>query len=73
MAKFLSAVIVREGRWFVARCPELDVASQGRTVEEALRNLEEAVRLYIEEMGSEALEEASEEAPLLTTIEVAGS
>jgi predicted RNase H-like HicB family nuclease len=32
-------------------CPELDVVSQGRTIEEALSNLKEAVELYIEEMG----------------------
>ena len=32
-------------------CPELDVVSQGYTVEEALKNLKEAVELYLEEMG----------------------
>lgn len=36
---------------FVALCPELDVVSQGPTVEEALDNLSEAVSLYIETMG----------------------
>lgn len=44
--------IIRKGeKQFVALCPELDVVSQGYTVEEALRNLKEAVELYIEEMG----------------------
>jgi len=44
--------IIRKGeRQFVALCPELDVASQGYTIEEALKNLKEAVELYIEEMG----------------------
>ena len=68
MAKFLSGAVVREGRWFVAHSPELDIASQGRTVEEALCNLEDAVRLYIEEMGRDALRDVGEEAPLVTTI-----
>jgi predicted RNase H-like HicB family nuclease len=48
----LSAAVRCEGDWFVAWCPELDVASQGRTVEEALANLREALELYAE--GQEA-------------------
>ena len=35
----------------MALCPEVDVVSQGLTVEEALNNLKEAVELYVEEMG----------------------
>lgn len=45
----LSAVIHRERKLFVSWCPELDVASQGKTVEEALANLKEAVELYLED------------------------
>ncbi|MEK6906120.1 MAG: type II toxin-antitoxin system HicB family antitoxin [Nanoarchaeota archaeon] len=45
-------VIVKKGeKQFVALCPELDVVSQGYTVEEAVENLKEACELYIEEMG----------------------
>jgi predicted RNase H-like HicB family nuclease len=44
----LTAVLEREGDGFVSLCPELDVASQGRTVEEALANLKEAVELFLE-------------------------
>ncbi len=47
----LTAVIRKGEKQFVALCPEVDVASQGYTVEEALKNLKEAVELYIEEMG----------------------
>ncbi len=47
----LTAFIRRGEKQFVARCPEVDVVSQGHTVEEALANLREAVELYIEEMG----------------------
>ena len=44
--------IIRKGeKQFVALCPEIDVVSQGYTIEEALENLKEAVELYIEEMG----------------------
>ena len=44
--------IIRKGeKQFVALCPELDVVSQGYTVEESLKNLKEAAELYIEEMG----------------------
>ena len=44
--------IIRKGeKQFVALCPEVDVVSQGKTIEESLDNLREAVELYIEEMG----------------------
>ncbi len=44
--------IIRKGeKQFVALCPEVDVVSQGYTIEEALANLREAVELYVEEMG----------------------
>lgn len=44
--------IIRKGeKQFVALCPDVDVVSQGKTVEEALENLKEAVELHIEEMG----------------------
>lgn len=39
---------VKEGRWFVARAVELGVVSQGRTLDEAQKNLKEAVELYLE-------------------------
>ena len=44
--------IIRKGeKQYVALCTELDVVSQGKTIEKALANLKEAVELYIEEMG----------------------
>ncbi len=49
--KSFTAIIKKGENQFVALCPELDVVSQGYTVEEALSNLKEAVELYIEEMG----------------------
>ena len=44
----LMAIIKREGSGYVALCPELDIASQGDTVEEVRRNLTEALELFFE-------------------------
>ena len=41
-------ILEKEGDLYVALCPELDVASQGATVEEATANLKEAVELFLE-------------------------
>ena len=43
-----TAVIEREGDGYVSLCPELDVASQGDTIEQARQNLAEAVELFLE-------------------------
>lgn len=45
----LTAVIEKEGGWYVATCPELGVASQGRSFEEAEAMVQEAVELLLEE------------------------
>lgn len=45
----MHAVLTQEGEWYVAQCLEVDVASQGKTVEEALANLREALELYFED------------------------
>lgn len=44
----LTGLIQQEGEEFVSCCVELDIASQGATVEEAVQNLEEAVGLFFE-------------------------
>ena len=46
MHKNVSAVVWQEGKWFVAQCLDVDVASQGRTEAEALANLREALELH---------------------------
>jgi len=43
-----SALISKEDDWYVARCPELQVTSQGKDVEAARANLREAIELYLE-------------------------
>jgi len=47
----LTSIIRKGEKQYVALCPEVDVVSQGYTLEEAMNNLKEAVELYIEEMG----------------------
>jgi predicted RNase H-like HicB family nuclease len=61
--------IIQEGKFFVARCPELGVTSQGESLEEAQKNLKEAIELYIESFGLEDLPKASLK-PYWTTVEV---
>ena len=45
----LTAAVVREGDWSVARCLEVEVTSQGESVDAALANLTEALELYFED------------------------
>jgi len=55
MNKKLTAIIEREGGGFVALCPELDVASQGDTIDEARKNLQEALVLFFEAASPEEI------------------
>jgi predicted RNase H-like HicB family nuclease len=45
----LSAVLVKEDDMYIAKCPEVGTVSQGKTIEEAVKNLKEATELYLEE------------------------
>ena len=45
----LTAAITHEGDWYVARCLQVEVTSQGESVESALANLREALELYFED------------------------
>lgn len=45
----LHALVWQEGKWFVAKGIEINIASQGKSKEEALENLEEATVLYFED------------------------
>lgn len=70
MSYTFSAIIEKEGRWYVGLCPELDVASQGRTVEEALRNLKEALGLYLQSASKSEIKDALSRHPFVTTLQV---
>lgn len=52
-----TALIEREGNQCVALCPELDIASQGDTVEQARKNLHEALELFFETASGQEIEE----------------
>ncbi len=48
MTRQLTSIIKREGNGYVSLCPELDIASQGETIEQARENLREALGLFFE-------------------------
>jgi predicted RNase H-like HicB family nuclease len=52
-----TAMVTRDGDWYVARCLEVDVATQGETIEAALVNLREALELYFEDQPEPAQNE----------------
>ena len=56
MPRHLTAFTEREGDGYVSLCPELDIASQGDSVEEARRNLQEAVELFFETASPEEIQ-----------------
>lgn len=70
MSYKFSAIVEKEGKWYVALCPEMDIAGQGRTIEDALSNLKEAVRLYMGTASREEVRSALRSHPLITTLEV---
>jgi predicted RNase H-like HicB family nuclease len=70
MSKRLTAVIHREEDMYVALCPELDVVSQGDTVELARDNLREAVELFLECAPNEEVQDRIGEEVFVTHFEV---
>jgi len=69
MSTFMVSII-KEDKFFVAKCPDLGVTSQGVTLEEAQANIKEAIELYIESFGTEDLPIVTSK-PFWTTVEVA--
>jgi len=63
-SRVLSAVLHKQGKWYVAECPEVGTVSQGRTLDEAVANLKEATELYLEEFPL-----PKGQKPILTTFE----
>lgn len=43
-----NVIIQKEGKWYIGKCLDNNVASQGVTIEEAMKNLKEALELYYE-------------------------
>ncbi|MBI5236262.1 MAG: type II toxin-antitoxin system HicB family antitoxin [Deltaproteobacteria bacterium] len=67
----LTAIIEREDDGFVSLCPELDIASQGDSVEQARDNLREALELFFETASPEEVKRRLHDDIFVTQIEVA--
>lgn len=63
------AVFQNDGEWFIARCLDFPVTSQGKTLTAAKKNLQEAIELYLETWGDDHGKTVKE--VYLTSIEVA--
>ncbi|MDH5716950.1 MAG: type II toxin-antitoxin system HicB family antitoxin [Spirochaetia bacterium] len=63
-----TAILQKEDDMYVALCPELDVASQGLTVEEAKENLTEAIELFLENSSDEEKKRRFHPETYVTTI-----
>ena len=61
-----NVVVQKEEKWYVAKCLDNSIASQGKTIEEALDNLKEALELYAQSEEAESPKQM-----LITTLEVA--
>lgn len=70
MNKQLTAIIEREGDGYVSLCPELDIASQGETIEAARDNLREAIELFFESASEEEIKQRLHEEVYVTHVEV---
>jgi predicted RNase H-like HicB family nuclease len=66
MSKYFTVAIQKEDSWFVAKCLENSVASQGKTIDEATENLREALALFYEDEVLPLLPQT-----YVTTLEVA--
>ena len=67
----LTAIIEREGAGFVSLYPELDIASQGDSVEQARDNLQEALELFFETASAKEVEQRLHGEIFVTQVEVA--
>jgi len=66
----LTAIIEREGDGYVGLCPEFDIASQGATIEETRKNLQEAVELFLETADETEIQRRRHAEVFVTRLEV---
>lgn len=71
MQRQLTAIIEREGSGYVALCPELDIASEGDTIEGARDNLREALELFFETASAEEIQARGNNEVYVTRMEIA--
>lgn len=65
-----TAILTREGDGYVALCPEVDVASQGATIEEASQNLVEALELFFESASPDEVAQRTRGPVFVTSVTV---
>ena len=70
MKRTLTVIIEREGDGYVALCPEVDVASQGETLDEARDNLKDALELFFETASAEEVRRRLHDEVYVTRLEV---
>jgi predicted RNase H-like HicB family nuclease len=70
MRKSLTAIIRKEDEGYFALCPEIDVASQGDTIEGAKENLKEAVELFYECASKDEIDDRLGQESYVSTLEV---
>ena len=63
-------IIKKEEEWFVATCLENNIASQGKTIDEAIENIKEAIALYYEDETEETVLPGNDQI-YITTLEIA--
>lgn len=71
MQRQLTAIIEREGNGYISLCPEVDIASQGDSIEEARDNLQEALELFFETASAEEIKQRLHNEVFVTRLEVA--
>jgi predicted RNase H-like HicB family nuclease len=69
--KQFTAIIEKEDNQYVALCPELDIASQGLTVEEARKNLTEALELFFETASKQEIKDRLHSEVFITQLHIA--
>lgn len=67
----LTAIIERDGKAYVSLCPELDIASQGTSIEKARDNLKEAVELFFETASKKEIAERLHDDVMITRFNIA--
>jgi predicted RNase H-like HicB family nuclease len=65
-----TAIIKKEDNMYVSLCPELDISSQGKSVEEARENLKEAIELFLESASPSEVQERLHTEFFVTQLEV---
>jgi predicted RNase H-like HicB family nuclease len=71
MVRQLTAIIEREEDGYVALCPDLDIASQGATIEQARDNLREALEMFFETASPGEIQQRLHQEIYVTQLEVA--